>query len=74
MPLFGARLELCGLLAAGLVAVLLQHFWELRYALYLAEAQGKGVTARSLLPANTVDLASGRDVYQIIQKKKKNTC
>lgn len=60
-------MELCGLLAAGLVAVLLQHFWELRYALYLAEAQAKGVTARSLLPANTVDLASN---YQIIQKKK----
>lgn len=38
-------------------------------ALYLAEAQGKGVTAHSLLPANTVNIALGRDVCQIIQKK-----
>lgn len=35
-------LDLCGLLARGLVSVLLQHFGELRYALYLVKAQSEG--------------------------------
>lgn len=66
---FGAQLDLCGLLAGRLVSVLLQHFGELRYALYLAEAQNKGGTTCSLLPASAVNVASGQ-IYQIIQKKK----
>lgn len=66
-------MDLCGLLARGLVSVLLQHFGELRYALYLVKAQSEGgMTFSFTSQRSKCCIRSRRFKFNKLSEKKKH--